>query len=382
MNLFGILLLGQALSILITLTGVFSQLLSTNDIHIPTTQSALNYILLACIFLPTHLLYKRNTHAELPILLDSAPVQSYKHAYTSYTIYALLALIDVEGNYLLVKAYQYTTITSVQLLDCFTIPCVILLSRFVLHTVYNYKQLAGAVISLVGLCLLVVNDVYTRNTVSVDVPLSNVLIGDSLVLIGCALYAGSNVAQELIVKANDTIEWLAMIGLFGSVWSVLQILVFERQELTMLYQSLDNVYNLYYMLGFNISLYLLYLTVPLVLKHSGALFLNLSFLSADFWAILFARYLFHETLNFVYFVAFSVIIAGLLLYNIASVDNTLTLTQTVVYLLPDWVCRQLNVVKPVRGADAVAVSNGHISDSPRVSKSYQLVDCHNKYDIT
>ncbi len=42
--------------------------------------------------------------------------------------YALVAIADVEGNFLLVKAYQYTTIASVQLLDCFGIPCVMVRS--------------------------------------------------------------------------------------------------------------------------------------------------------------------------------------------------------------------------------------------------------------
>ena len=49
--------------------------------------------------------------------------------------YFILALADVEGNFLLVKAYQYTTITSVQLLDCFTIPCVMVLACIVISDV-------------------------------------------------------------------------------------------------------------------------------------------------------------------------------------------------------------------------------------------------------
>lgn len=47
--------------------------------------------------------------------------------------YALLSIADVEANYFVVLAYQYTSITSVMLIDCFTIPCVMLLSRCFLH---------------------------------------------------------------------------------------------------------------------------------------------------------------------------------------------------------------------------------------------------------
>ena len=40
----------------------------------------------------------------------------------------MLSIADVEANYFVVKAYSYTSITSVMLLDCFTIPCVMVLS--------------------------------------------------------------------------------------------------------------------------------------------------------------------------------------------------------------------------------------------------------------
>jgi solute carrier family 35 protein F1/2 len=46
---------------------------------------------------------------------------------TKWWFYLLLAIADVEANFLVVKAYQYTTITSVMLLDCFSIPCVMVL---------------------------------------------------------------------------------------------------------------------------------------------------------------------------------------------------------------------------------------------------------------
>lgn len=38
--------------------------------------------------------------------------------------YFILAFIDVQANYLIVYAYQFTNIASIQLLDCFTIPVV------------------------------------------------------------------------------------------------------------------------------------------------------------------------------------------------------------------------------------------------------------------
>ena len=57
--------------------------------------------------------------------------------------YALLALLDVEANALLVAAYRYTSLTSVTLLDCFTIPCALALSALVLRARYRPGHYAG-----------------------------------------------------------------------------------------------------------------------------------------------------------------------------------------------------------------------------------------------
>lgn len=55
--------------------------------------------------------------------------------------YALLALADVEGNFLVVSAYKYTSISSAMLLDCFTIPVVMLLSALFLHAKVRLRRL-------------------------------------------------------------------------------------------------------------------------------------------------------------------------------------------------------------------------------------------------
>lgn len=41
-------------------------------------------------------------------------------------------------------------------------------------------------------------------------------LGDMLCLAGAFLYGVSNVAQEFVVKTFDIVEFLGMIGLFGS----------------------------------------------------------------------------------------------------------------------------------------------------------------------
>ncbi len=72
-------------------------------VSLPTTQSALNYGLLGLVYGCWLLQRKGGLRAAL-------------------WQYALLAFLDVEGNFCLVLAYRYTSITSVTLLDSLTIP--------------------------------------------------------------------------------------------------------------------------------------------------------------------------------------------------------------------------------------------------------------------
>ena len=54
---------------------------------------------------------------------------------------------------------------------------------------------------------------------------SNILLGDGLVLISATLYAVSNVCQEYTVKNLSRVEFLGMVGLFGTIISTIQMCV-------------------------------------------------------------------------------------------------------------------------------------------------------------
>lgn len=59
-----------------------------------------------------------------------------------------------------VKAYQYTSLTSVMLLDCWTIPSVIFLTWMFLKTKYRMKKFVGVATCVAGLVLVVFSDVH------------------------------------------------------------------------------------------------------------------------------------------------------------------------------------------------------------------------------
>lgn len=58
------------------------------------------------------------------------------------------------------KSYQYTSMTSVMLLDCWSIPCVIILTSVFLKTRYQIRKFIGVAICIVGLVLVIFSDVH------------------------------------------------------------------------------------------------------------------------------------------------------------------------------------------------------------------------------
>ncbi|ONK57908.1 uncharacterized protein A4U43_C09F5510 [Asparagus officinalis] len=164
--------IGQFVSLLITSTGFTSSELARKGINAPTSQSFLNYVLLAIVY-GSIVIYRRK------------PLQM------KWYYYLILAFVDVEGNFLVVKAYQYTSLTSVMLLDCWTIPSVILLTWIFLKTKYRMKKFAGAAICVAGLVLVVFSDVHASDRAGGSSPIK----GDTLVIFGAMLYAVANVSE-------------------------------------------------------------------------------------------------------------------------------------------------------------------------------------------
>ena len=56
------------------------------------------------------------------------------------------------------KAFQYSSLTSVALLDCWTIPLVIILTWIFLGTRYSIWQFFGAALCVAGLGLVLLSD--------------------------------------------------------------------------------------------------------------------------------------------------------------------------------------------------------------------------------
>ncbi|XP_022422055.1 solute carrier family 35 member F2 isoform X3 [Delphinapterus leucas] len=101
-NILKTIALGQMLSLCICGTAITSQYLAERyKVNTPMLQSFINYCLLFLIY-TVMLAFQSGSDNLLNILKKK------------WWKYILLGLADVEANYLIVRAYQYTTLTSVQ----------------------------------------------------------------------------------------------------------------------------------------------------------------------------------------------------------------------------------------------------------------------------
>ncbi|CAA2962172.1 solute carrier family 35 member F2-like [Olea europaea subsp. europaea] len=227
--------------------------------------------------------------------------------------YVLLGFVDVHGNYLVNKAYEFSSITSVTILDCWTIAWVILLTWIFLGTKYSGWQFFGAAICLAGLGLVLFSDAHEGGEGG-----SKPLLGDVLVIAGTIFFALSNVGEEFCVKKKDRVEVVAMIGLFGMLVSAIEIVVLERKILESVTWSSEIMTAF---AGYAASSFMFYTLVPFVLKMGGSTLFNLSLLTSNMWAVAIMIFFYKQKVDWLYFLAFAVVVVGIAIYSKTKKDH-------------------------------------------------------------
>ncbi|KAJ1664190.1 hypothetical protein IW140_004219 [Coemansia sp. RSA 1813] len=292
-----ILVLGQITSLCLTSTSVLSEKLAANEnVSLPNFQSFLVYVLLFIVYMPI-------TLARLGIR------KVFLNIKKRFYWYIFLAAVDVEGNYFVIKAYEYTSLLACMLLDTWTLPCVVVLSYFLLKARYWWLQILGVLMCLGGMGLLIKGDVDAgKNYEAV-----NAVKGDIFMLIGATCYALSNTTEEFIVRHRPQYETVAWLGFFGTIINGVQMGIIEHKKISQLVWTKEVVG---YTLGFDLVMFVLYTIVPFLFRLSSATFYNLSILTSDFYGLIFAKYMFHQKITAIYAGAFVLIVAGLIVYYV------------------------------------------------------------------
>ncbi|NWV36807.1 S35F2 protein, partial [Grantiella picta] len=289
-------ILGQMLSLFICGTAVTSQYLAEKyQVNTPMLQSFLNYCLLLLVY--TTMLVVRTGIGSIWHVL--------KHRWWKYFI---IVLADVEANYVMVKAYQYTSLTSVQLLDSFGIPVLMTLSWFLLRARYKLIHFIAVAVCLLGVGTMVGADILAGRDEGEG---SDVVIGDLLVLLGASFYAISNVGEEYIVKSLSRVEFLGMVGLFGTIFSGIQLAVVEHKLLPKIQW---NWHVALLFVAFALCMFGLYSFMPIVIQITSATSVNLGILTSDLYSLFFGLFLFRYNFSGLYILSFVVIMVGFTMY--------------------------------------------------------------------
>lgn len=256
-----VLALGQVLALANIGSSTFTSLMSSH-ISIPAFQTFFNYVLLNLVY-TSITLYKYGFKKWFRLL--------WKDGWK----YFILAFFDVEGNYFIVYAYQYTTLLSAELFGFWTIVVVVIISFVILKVRYHLTQYLGIFIACAGMGLLIASD-YLRGA---DWAASNKVKGDGFALLSATLYAFSNCFEEWMVSKRPMYEVVGQLAFWGMLINGVQSAIFDRNQLETAMWT-PEVGG--WLAGYTIMLFIFYTFAPIMLRISSAAFFNISLLTMNF----------------------------------------------------------------------------------------------------
>lgn len=293
-RLLWLLFLGQVVSFLLSLAAFTSSLIASLGVDTPLSLSFFGYLASAVVYGSIFLC--RGQKLLIP-----------------WYWYVALGFVDVQGNYLVNKAFQLSSITSVTLLDCFTIAWAIGLTWYFLGTRYTLWQLLGAALCVLGLGFVLLSDAGVAGGGG-----SGPLLGDILVIVGTIFFGMSNVGEEFALKKTNRVEVITMLGLFGTLVTVCEIAIIERKSLESVEWSAKIILAF---AGYALASFCFYSLAPFVLKMGGATLFNLSILTSDMWAVVIRIFIYHQKVDWLYFISFTMVVIGLIIYLKTGKDS-------------------------------------------------------------
>ncbi|KAK4222336.1 putative solute carrier [Podospora fimiseda] len=294
-DFWAIIAVGQILALCITGSNTFTSFLSGVNTIIPAFQTLFNYALLTLVYLP-FTIYKHGWRKWVQIVLKDG----WK--------YFILSFLDVEGNYFTVLAYEYTNILSAQLLNFWSIVCVVVLSFTLLKVRYKWVQIVGILVCCGGMGVLLASDHINGTNGGSG---KNMVKGDLFGLLGATLYGISNVYEEWFVSKRPMYEVLSFLGIFGIIINGVQASIFDRKSFE---GATWNGQVAGWFTGYTFCLFIFYSLVPLILRMGSAAIFDVNLLTANFWGVIIGTRVFGYTIHWMYPIAFVLIICGLVVY--------------------------------------------------------------------
>jgi solute carrier family 35 protein F1/2 len=288
------LLAGQVVSLCITCTTVTTTELVMRNWALPTTQTFFLYFSLFCVYTP-YTIYQYGLKGWAKMI--------WKDGWK----YFILAACDVEGNFTVVKAYQYTDLLSCMLLDAWAIPVCLFFCWVYMRTKYHWTQILGVLVCLVGLGMTVSSDFITDK----NWPALNKGKGDAFMILGATLYGFTNATEEFFVRKSPLYEVVGQLGMWGTLINGIQAASLEHDGMT---TASWNGATIGLLIAYTAAMFILYTVAPLLYRMASSGYYNISLLTSDFYGLLFGLFLFHYSPYWLYFPSFAVVISGLIIY--------------------------------------------------------------------
>mmetsp|Transcript_15544 Transcript_15544/g.23153 ORF Transcript_15544/g.23153 Transcript_15544/m.23153 type:complete len:177 (+) Transcript_15544:347-877(+) len=173
------------------------------------------------------------------------------------------------------------------------------LSKLFMSAKYTKFHLVGCLVCIAGITTTLVNDSDSNQK-------NSSLKGDMICMVGSALFGCSDVLQESIVKEFTRKELLSMLGIFGTIFALIQFLAFE-------FNSLRNDFEMTSSVAFYIALYilsslLLKIFLAALLQENDSVMLNLSLLTSNIYGALFSYFVEKHPLKALYFISFTIVL--------------------------------------------------------------------------
>ncbi|KAI6040246.1 solute carrier family 35 member SLC35F1/F2/F6 [Pisolithus marmoratus] len=292
-------LYGQVLSVALTFVSVLTTELVDHNWVLPSAQVFFSYAFIFIVYTP-YTIYKYGLKGWCKLIVHDG----WK--------YLILTLGDFEAGYLYIKAYGYTDLMSCLLLDAWSIPVCMLVCCVTMHVRYHWTQVLGAIICIGGLALLVTSDLLTGK--NGDATRSGE--GDGFMLAASTLFGFVNAAEEFYVRRSPLYEVLGQMGLWGMVASSVQSSIVERQKWK---TSTWDGATAGLLMGNTVSTFIMYTLQMMLFRVASSPYFNISLLTSDFYGLLFGMFLLspaliHYSPYWLYFVAFAIVIFGLVIY--------------------------------------------------------------------
>ncbi|KAG6854262.1 hypothetical protein C0991_008955 [Blastosporella zonata] len=121
----------------------------------------------------------------------------------------------------------------------------------------------------------------------------------------------ANATEEFFVRKRPLYEVVGQLGLYGTLINGIQAAALEHNDMK---HASWNGMTIGILVAYTAAMFILYTVAPMLYRLASSTYYNLSLLTSDFWGLLFGLFLYHYRPYWLYFVAYVIIIVGLVTY--------------------------------------------------------------------